>query len=237
MNTKNEFSPEAIEKLRWYVYKLIDPRNGEVFYVGKGKGNRVFSHVNGAIELKDEDEISQKIETIREIHAQGLEVIHIIHRHNLDEQTAFEVEAALVDAYAGLTNLQNGHGSNDYGPVNSEQINQMYGLPQLDRFDEEDKVLIIKIRQENVNANGSIYETVRYCWKLGEKRNEVKQVVAVINGIIKKAYEVIGEWKQTEDGKRYAFEGKEILNSKYVNKRIPDEYRKKGQASPTLYTF
>lgn len=235
MNIKNEFSHEAIEKLRWYVYKLIDPRNGEVFYVGKGKGNRVFSHVNGA--LKDEDEVSQKIETIREIQAQGLEVIHIIHRHNLDEQTAFEVEAALIDAYAGLTNLQSGHGSNDYGPVNSEQINQMYGLPQLDKFDEEDKVLIIKIKQESVNANGSIYETVRRWWKLGEKRKEVKQVVAVINGIIKKAYEVTGEWQQSEDGKRYAFEGKEILNSKYVNKRIPDEYRKKGQASPTLYTF
>lgn len=236
MNIKNEFTSEAIEKLRWYVYKLIDPRNGEVFYVGKGKGNRVFSHVNGALVLNDEDEMSQKMETIREIHAQGLEVIHIIHRHNLDEQTAFEVEAALIDAYAGLTNLQSGHGSNDYGPVNSEQINQMYGLPQLDKFDEEDKVLIIKIKQEFVNATGSIYETVRSCWKLSEKRKEVKQVVAVINGVIRKAYEV-EKWIYCEDSKRYAFEGKEILTSKYVNKRIPDEYRKKGQASPTLYAF
>ena len=27
------------------VYRLIDPRNGETFYVGRGKGNRVFSHI------------------------------------------------------------------------------------------------------------------------------------------------------------------------------------------------
>ena len=39
----NEFSNEVISKLNYYVYRLIDPRNGQTFYVGKGKGNRVFS--------------------------------------------------------------------------------------------------------------------------------------------------------------------------------------------------
>ena len=36
----NAFPPGVIEKLKTYVYRLIDPRNGETFYVGKGKGNR-----------------------------------------------------------------------------------------------------------------------------------------------------------------------------------------------------
>ena len=35
-------------KMNYYVYRLIDPRNGETFYVGKGKGNRVFQHMKGA---------------------------------------------------------------------------------------------------------------------------------------------------------------------------------------------
>jgi hypothetical protein len=35
------FSPDVSRKLGWYVYRLIDPRNGETFYVGKGQGNKV----------------------------------------------------------------------------------------------------------------------------------------------------------------------------------------------------
>jgi len=45
-----EFSSEVIKKLAYYVYRLIDPRNGETFYVGKGKGNRVFHHVKGVLD-------------------------------------------------------------------------------------------------------------------------------------------------------------------------------------------
>jgi hypothetical protein len=37
----DSFPPEVIDRLKWYVYRLVDPRNGETFYVGKGKGNRV----------------------------------------------------------------------------------------------------------------------------------------------------------------------------------------------------
>ena len=40
----SSFSPEVIEQLQYYVYRLIDPRDGQTFYVGKGKGNRVFAH-------------------------------------------------------------------------------------------------------------------------------------------------------------------------------------------------
>ena len=32
------------EKLKFYVYRLIDPRNGETFYIGKGKNDRIFQH-------------------------------------------------------------------------------------------------------------------------------------------------------------------------------------------------
>ena len=47
------FSPEVCEKLGYYVYRLIDPRNGQTFYVGKGKGNRVFAHVECALKEFD----------------------------------------------------------------------------------------------------------------------------------------------------------------------------------------
>lgn len=77
-------------------------------------------------------------------------------------------------------------------------------------------------------------------WKLNEKSiSEVKQVAAVIDGVVKKVYSVNKDmWIYLKDDKRWKFEGeKEISNSPYLNKRIPNKYRRKGMASPTLYTF
>ena len=42
-----EFSKEAIDNLKYYVYKLIDPRDGKVFYIGKGKNDRCFERKLG----------------------------------------------------------------------------------------------------------------------------------------------------------------------------------------------
>ena len=45
--TRSGFSEFVAGRLRHYVYRLIDPRNGTTFYVGRGQGNRVFSHAAG----------------------------------------------------------------------------------------------------------------------------------------------------------------------------------------------
>ena len=76
-----EFPTEVVKELKYYVYKLIDPRNGETFYVGKGNANRVFQHMKGALSASDPDEVTEKIKTINEIMSAGLDVIHVIHRH------------------------------------------------------------------------------------------------------------------------------------------------------------
>ena len=36
----DKFSPEVINEIGYYVYRLIDPRNGNTFYVGKGYRQR-----------------------------------------------------------------------------------------------------------------------------------------------------------------------------------------------------
>ena len=76
----NAFPPGVAEKLKTYVYRLIDPRNGETFYVGKGQGDRVFAHIREQIE---EDDPNNKLRRIRDIHLAGFEVAHVIHRHGI----------------------------------------------------------------------------------------------------------------------------------------------------------
>jgi uncharacterized protein len=148
----DSFSPDVSSKLGWYVYRLIDPRNGETFYVGKGRGNRVFVYVHAAAGLEGDD-LENKVKRIRQIQNAGLEVAHVIHRHGLDERTAFEVEAALIDAYPGLTNIAGGSGSNDFGAMHAREIITRYAAePAVFK----DKVLLISVNRSA--AERSLYE-------------------------------------------------------------------------------
>lgn len=102
MGKKIHFSETVAARLRHYVYRLIDPRNGITFYVGRGQGNRVFAHAAGQEKPTGaEDSEVLKLKTIRTIKNAGFEVQHVIHRHGMDGDTAKEVEAALIDAYPG----------------------------------------------------------------------------------------------------------------------------------------
>ena len=104
MKEITKFSDETAERLGYYVYRLIDPRNGRTFYVGKGKGNRVFEHIKCALKENAAKE-NLKYKIIKEIKAAGLDVLHIIHRHGLTEKEAFLVESAVMDCYEGLSNI------------------------------------------------------------------------------------------------------------------------------------
>ena len=89
---------------QWYVYLYIDPRDSSVFYVGKGKENRVFDHLSD----KNEKEKAKKIEEIR---AEGHEPDIDILADNLDEDTALKIESAAIDLLGveNLSNVQRGH--------------------------------------------------------------------------------------------------------------------------------
>ncbi len=240
------FSSEVMEQLQYYVYRLIDPRNGQTFYVGKGKGNRVFAHVNDALktyngesyEDNEEDDVSAKIQQIRDIRNAGLEVIHVIQRYGLTEKEAFEVESALIDAYGELTNIQSGHAS-ERGVNNAEVLQRELSYEE---YEEPDlKYIIIKINDRVLQErNNDVYETVRSAWKVNlSKIKDYKYCLAVLNGIVKNVY-MIDEWQPDHRGRegRYEFTGKEApenIRLLFINKRIPEKYRKKGMASPVLY--
>lgn len=66
-----EFTQAVCEKIGYYVYFLRDPRDKKIFYIGKGKGNRVFNHVNRTL---DDPVLSDKYSLIRTIEESGKEL-------------------------------------------------------------------------------------------------------------------------------------------------------------------
>ena len=240
MQSQN-FTSEVVEQLKYYVYRLIDPRNGKTFYVGKGKGNRIFEHLKRALKDEEEDSENLKYETIREIKETGLEVVHIIQKWGLDEDTALEIESVLIDIFGieNLTNKQSGHNA-DCGACNAITLQRDLGAEVFKEDENTPKFMIIKTKQEIVNERDSRCEATRGMWKLDPKKaNQYPYVLSVTNGVVKAVYKV-GEkgWTKHHKG-RYQFEGSEAekhIADLFLNKRIPDKYRKKGQASPFLYS-
>src|SRR5437016_1809595 len=137
------FSPYVQEQLRYYVYLLSDPRDGQIFYVGKGTGNRVFAHANAA--LDEAERTTDKLDRIREIHGAGLQVRHELLRFRLTEQTAFEVEAAAIQLLKldDLTNLVAGHHIERRGRMTSDVAISLFDAPPAEEITE--RALLIKI--------------------------------------------------------------------------------------------
>lgn len=238
------FPPEVIDKIKTYVYRLIDPRNGETFYVGKGKGNRVFAHLHGEQGL-DGDDLDNKMKRIRQIRLAGFEAAHVIHRHGMDDSTAFEVESALMDAYPGLTNEAGGVGGNEFGAMHAKEIISKYAAEPAVFLH---KAVLISVNR-SADAETSLYEATRYAWKINPaKAREADVIIATVQGVIKGVF-IAEKWLEAtaanfpgrEDRPgRYGFTGQEApqdIERMYVGKRIPDEYRKRGAANPIKYSW
>lgn len=235
------FSPAVADKLECYVYRLIDPRNGATFYIGRGRGNRVFSHASGNERPSNgEDTESLKLKIIREIIADGFQVEHVIHRHGLTEQVAIEVEAALIDAYPGLANIQAGYAS-ERGVMHASQILRLYEAEEA-KF--KHNVILITINRSLEDR--SIRDAVRFAWKIAKSKAEQAEfVLAVRNGMIVGVF-TAANWRAATpenfpgfpltDRTRFGFdveEASEEIKRNYFNKRVLPQ--KRGAANPIRY--
>lgn len=219
-----EFSPKTCENIGYYVYALVDPRNSKVFYIGKGVGNRVFAHANDAIESEVE---TDKLNLIREIHNAGLKVDHFIVRHGMDEDTAYEVESALIDFLTYpkfnietvLANDVAGHHQWERGIKTVDEIEQTYAAEPL-VINPDDKILGVNLNR-SYRKGKDIYEITRGWWKLSASRiKKVNVVLGICNGIVRGVYRPFPDsWEEETDRKgRWAFSGEEIKDSPYMNK-------------------
>jgi len=230
------FSQAVIENLGFYVYFLKDTRNGEFFYVGKGRGNRIFQHLMGSFQAELANEKSDRI---REIRAAGEEVEHYILRHGLTEEQAFEIEAALID-FVGLDSLSNvmgGHYSSDFGIKTVEEIQAQYAAKG---FIADDPVILINLNRlyrRDMTAE-ELYEATRKAWVIGPRRECAKYAIAHYRGLTREVY-IIERWYPVPaHGKnRWAFDGHlapEEIREKYRYQSIKD-YFKRGEANPIKY--
>lgn len=119
------FSQSTIEQIGYYVYFLKNPNDRNIFYIGKGNANRVYTHLN----LEDiQDAITDKVAIIKEIINSGKIPEAFIIRHGLNEETAFEIESTLIDFVGinNITNVQRGRMSSDYGIMSVDKVESLY---------------------------------------------------------------------------------------------------------------
>ena len=231
---------EVADVLRYYVYALRDPRDGKVFYVGKGVGDRINSHAREA----GADLLSRraKLKTINEIELSGREVDLLFLRTGIeDEATAFKVEQAVIDAFAAnhhpLTNLVRGHDSGAQGLATLQVVVSRYAALPTPPIPEP--LILVKINRgwrSDMNDR-EVFEQARGHWKVGwDTRNRAEYALGVAWGVVRGVYR-IDSWFPSEqpwdEGKnRWGFNGEPADELRHViSTHVRDAFKKGNQSS------
>lgn len=219
--------PGMAEKLGYYVYLYVDPRDGKVFYIGKGKGERCLDHLF-------EDDDHPKVRRIREIFAAGLEPrIEILAHGIATSDEAYLVEAAAIDLIGlkELTNKVVGHNSLLYGRKTLKDLEVFYAPTNADITD---AVMLITINRifRNGMTERELYEATRGVWANHsfERLAGVRFVFAVFEGIVREVYQP-ELWRPGRlDGyaSRPALTPEDIAGRvEFIGKLAPEEIRKR----------
>jgi hypothetical protein len=228
------FDDKTIEALGSYVYALEDGHNN-IFYIGKGKGNRVFAHVAGQLaslhKEKDEDnaELSEKNKIIQDLIQRGEKINSYVLTHGRDENTALAIEATLIDLLSlpgktfNLTNLVRGHHAEINGIASTDDIITQYNAKALDIENLQHKIMLININRQNESCKtdsihideNKLYEAVRWCWRMNvDEAKNADYVLATYRGIVKGVYKPLrwakvqtGQERSPGDADRVYFEG------------------------------
>ena len=162
--TITSFNSETCDALKHYVYCLVDPRNNEIFYVGKGQNNRVFDqdNTNDGVIDGGNTQVKQRIADIKK---SGREIDRYIVCHGLEDKAAFTVESCVISLLQSnlikgskLLNINRGHGVATYGIAPVKTIQQYYGLPVLQKIDITDPVMTVNISKSLGVTAGTIYD-------------------------------------------------------------------------------
>lgn len=97
--------PECANRINaygYYVYALINPFDGKIFYIGKGKDKRAQYH----LKLSKSDNNSIKKQKIEDIYKLNERPIIWVLEHNLEEKQSIHLETLLINVLRNdLTNI------------------------------------------------------------------------------------------------------------------------------------
>lgn len=177
--------PASVQhKLGYYVYLYIDPRDESVFYVGKGKGERVLSH------LKDSTDC-EKVERIGELNKLGMEPRMEILRYGLTAEEALHVEAAVIELIGieSLTNRVLGHSFDLKRRSRLEDLVQELDAKDVTIVHPSVLINISQMYQYGMSAI-ELYDATRKSWVVGTRRDQVQLAMAIYRGIVREVYEI-----------------------------------------------
>jgi len=249
MTKITSFDQSIAEQIGHYVYCLIDPRDNKVFYVGKGKNDRVFNHDTWSDEQEPSEVISAKLERISQIRLANQNVHKIILRHGLEtDREAVAIEAAVIDFCIAqgipLTNLQAGHGQSEFGLMSVDDIVSRYKSEVIKFFDEPAIVINIGRKFTHGLSQHAIYKHSHEAWVVTRRNAErAKIVIATAQGVVRGVFRIKDWYKVSlpdlelaKTKARFGFNGSvaDELWGKYVGKRVPTI---RGAANPVKYAI
>jgi hypothetical protein len=211
-NEQRRFPVGVAEKLDTYVYALKDPRDGKVFYIGQGQGDRVFEHFDAAQKCLEGERLADLSKTLRiiDIWMNDEDVEWFILAHKLTSTEADKVEAACIDL---LVEAQEDAPLNEIKAPHSSFLDEA-ALADLQvqpvNPDKPMKIFVFPIHRA-LKEHGDIYQATRHCWQVKEEYRNAEQypyVVGLAGGVSRGAYYIEG-WNHVS-GRHYEFTGKEF---------------------------
>lgn len=236
-----DFPFDAQTAIGKYVYALRDPRDGQIFYVGKGTGDRVIQHKK-ASEDESKAVLSAKLSKIVEIEQAGREVEHLILRHGLaTDAEALLAEQAVIDAFAAtgheLTNLVKGHHSEALGLKSLETFLSSFKNEPTPAIPES--VVMFKIQNKWTPEMGisQVYEATRGHWKIGKgTREDARYALAIAHGVVRAVFR-IDDWEACREPDllgRWHFNGEPAKEMNHLVGTTIKGVFTKGTQSPFL---